>query len=130
MPAIVKTTQSLYFSRGACIHRVAGGGGEGMRDVGAAIGRHRVGYVDDDVDSFQRLSQTAPGDQVDTVRTRKLHHRDIAAFQSGNDAGSGRAGCSDDSNSGRGLTPASLKLEFGAVPPKTSFKQSSRGALE
>jgi hypothetical protein len=40
----------------------------------------RVGHVDDDVDSFQRLSQTAPGDQVDTMRASNLDHRDIAAF--------------------------------------------------
>ena len=44
---------------GACGHQVAGGGGEGVRDVGVVIGRHRVGHVDDDVDAFQRISQTA-----------------------------------------------------------------------
>lgn len=70
--------QSLYFLGGARIHQVAGGGGEGVRDVGIAIGRHRVGHVDD-VDSFQRLSQTAPGDHVDTKRASNLHYRDIAA---------------------------------------------------
>ena len=95
-----------------------------MRDVGVVIGRHRVGHVDDDVDAFQRISQTAPGDQVDTVRTSELDHRDIAAFQPGNDAGSGRAGCPNDSDGRRGTPTFRSESESGWFTPENAVQTS------
>lgn len=41
------------------------------------------------------------GDEVDAVRPREFDHHEVASLQPGGDAGSGRAGRSNDSDSGR-----------------------------
>lgn len=109
--------QALNFLRGTRAREIAGGRRQGLSDVGPAIRRHRIGYVDGDVNALEGPRKAWPIEQIDAMLTRDLYYGDVARPQPGDDSGAGGTGRSNYGDSSQCSHPFGLLL-----PGEDSFK--------